>query len=127
VEESSQSPEEVSALSELFFQIITWMFAQGVLVVLSEYLVRVPNVIPNTAMPSDGGRVERKGDDGDNPAEWLLAQKDFWTGRISIPACCWKTGLDKRLLCALVARHPQALRIVWRATLPGDDDWSDAM
>jgi hypothetical protein len=127
VVDSSQSSEEVRTLSELFFQIVTWLCAHGVLVVLSEYLVRVANVIPNLALPSHGGKVERKWDEGDDPEEWLLAQKDCWTGRISIPACSWKTGLDESLIRALVARHPRTLRIVCRAPVPGDDDWSDAV
>ena len=54
----------------------------------------------------------------------LIESDCFLSGRISVSACCWKTGLDPGKLYQLVARCPQQLRIVTRLPARGDD-WDE--
>jgi hypothetical protein len=60
--------------------------------------------------------------------DWMILRElldsDCLSGRISVPACCWKTGLDPVKVYQLVARRPQQLRVVTRLPVPGDD-WEE--
>ena len=49
-----------------------------------------------------------------------LLGSDCLTGKISVAACCWKTGLDPAKLVAFVARSSH-LRLVTRVPAAGDD------
>jgi len=50
-----------------------------------------------------------------------LLESDCLSGKITVQACCWKTGLDPVKLYQLVNRSPQQIRIVTRVPCKGDD------
>ena len=138
-------------IEELLYQMVVWLCSHEVLVQLQDYLLaKLPaagdgsvadsarTIDENESMHQELGEnnpryhtqhyAERKSDSTlrlDLLSDDLLVQElldsDCCTGKVTVQACCWKTGMDPIKLYQLVARCPKQLRLVTRVPYPGDD------
>jgi len=137
-------------IEELLYQMVVWLCSHEVLVQLQDYLLaKLPagdGSVADSARTIDENEsmhqeldetnpryhtqhyAERKSDSNlrlDLLSDDLLVQElldsDCCTGRVTVQACCWKTGMDPIKLYQLVARCPKQLRLVTRVPYPGDD------
>ena len=121
-------------LEDLLYQMVVWLCSHEVLVQLQDYLMaKFPltnNVDRSDRQQHPAG--EHKSDATNvrldlGSDDWIwqeLLDAECLSGRISVPACCWKTGLDPVKVYQLVSRHPQQLRLVTRLPVRGDD-WEE--
>lgn len=117
---------------------VVWLSSHEVLIQLQDYLVvllspRDPDSSWSTTIDENkstqrvDGYAERKSDCSfrlDALSDDLLFQEllesDCLTGKVSVTACCWKTGIDPVKLRSFVARH-ERIRLVTRVPIMGDD------
>jgi hypothetical protein len=129
--------EAVSGVDELLYQMVVWLCSRTVLLQLQDYLVAKLSTSGGDHSSTiaeddtDGSHAERKTDVNlrlDMASDDLLFKElldaDCLSGRTSVPACCWRTGLNPTKLSAFVARNDQ-IHVVTRVPAPGDD-WGAA-
>jgi hypothetical protein len=122
---------------EFLFEIVVWLCSRRVLIPLQDYLVAYTSAlkawlatdnigINNLAAISTEKQAQRnagdtRGEEMDD-ANFLkkLLDLECLTGRVSVQACCWRTGVESTKLRALVNRCPY-LRLVRRIPTKGDD------
>lgn len=107
----------LSALEEVLFQMIVWLYSRRVLVQSEEYLVAIGR---SEASGTDGSDVEHNVDTAMRPEKMgndslfrELLSLGFLDGKTSLKSLSWQTGVDQHRLRSLASQH-ERIRLLRR-------------